>query len=274
MEQISYKYQKRIVVFLDLLGFKEKLVEFEQEALFEDEDGYTDRVRISNKANEFINVFKDAISLIDPNECNYYLFSDNICMTLDPYFNKDLHIKVMFTISDLIQKFAEKGYFLRGGIDYGWFVDEKEIALGMPLVNAYLLESTKAIFPRVILSEDYKNFLDELELNKELGDISIFNKKNFLKESDGFTFINPFYNVITTIDKYSFFTKFKMAIETNLAVNKTVETISKKFIWMANEHNAFLDYYISNIEALEQDIEITMEEIESLKTLKINSHVE
>lgn len=267
----SYKYQKRIVVFLDLLGFREKLIEFENEALFEDEDGYIDRVKTSNKANEFINVFKDAISLINPYECNYYLFSDNICITLDPYFNKDLHIKVMFTISDLMKKFAEKGYFLRGGIDYGWFVDEKDVALGMPLVKAYLLESTKAIFPRVILSPEYKNLLDELEINRELDNISIFNKGNFLRKSDSFTFINPFYNVITTSDKYNFFVQFKTAIETKLLSKVNGKKIRKKFEWLAKEYNTFLDFYVSNIETLEQEIELSEQEIESLKTLKINN---
>lgn len=266
----KYKYQKRIVVFLDLLGFKEKLQEFEQEAIFEDEEEHVNYVKVSDKANDFINVFKDAISLIDPKECNYYLFSDNICLTLDPYFDKDLHIKVMFTISDLIKKFAEKGYFLRGGIDYGWFVDEKDVALGMPLVNAYLLESTKAIFPRVILSPSYKKLLDELETNMELDNISIFNKNNFLRESDNFTFINPFYNVITTSDKYSFFTQFKTAIETNL-MNVNGKNILKKFEWLAIEYNTFLDFYVSNIETLEQEVELTNQEIESLKSLKINN---
>ena len=139
----ALKYQYRIVAFLDVLGFKGMLYDFEQEAI-ENSNGNSKKL-ISQKATDFVNVFKEVTDLMDKFDCNYYLFSDNICLTVDPHSDKSLAVDILFTISNLFRKFSQMGYFLRGGIDYGLMWDEKSIAMGVPLANAYLLESEKAI---------------------------------------------------------------------------------------------------------------------------------
>ncbi len=263
MESESLKYQYRIVAFLDVLGFKNKLYEFEKEAL---ENGNEDGKKlVSQKATDFVNVFKEVTNLMDEFDCNYYLFSDNICLTVDPHHNKSLIVEILFTVSNLFRKFSQMGYFLRGGIDYGLMLDEKSIAMGVPLANAYIMESEKAIFPRVIMSERFIQFIDDKSFDEHFQ----FNILNFIKKSCEINYVNLFYSVIKTDDKVSFFEQYKQVIEDHLSISKGKENIFIKYKWIAKEYNEFLNNYIENIEYFEQDFEFTEEEINKLKSLKI-----
>lgn len=263
MESESLKYQYRIVAFLDVLGFKSMLYEFEKEALKNGKE--YDNKLVSQKATDFVNVFKEVTDLMNDFDCNYYLFSDNICLTVDPHHDKSLVVDILFTISNLFRKFSQMGFFLRGGIDYGLMLDEKAIAMGLPLANAYIMESEKAIFPRVIISERFMKFIDD----KSFDEHSQFNIRNFINKSCEINYVNFFYGVIKTDNKVSFFEQYKQVIESHLSANKERENIFVKYNWIANKYNEFLINYIDNIEYFEQDLEFSEEEINKLKSLKI-----
>lgn len=87
----EYIYRFRAVAFLDVLGFKNKLFEFEDEAR---ENRIAENAEVetsingkysSHKANEFINTFLNALEKLDKHKFTYYLFSDNICITSISY---------------------------------------------------------------------------------------------------------------------------------------------------------------------------------------------
>jgi hypothetical protein len=65
-----YIYQERIVVFLDVLGFKNTLFEFEQEAIKLKKENNSE-FYISPRVNEFIRAFKDAIKLLDNGDLKF-----------------------------------------------------------------------------------------------------------------------------------------------------------------------------------------------------------
>ena len=263
MESESLKYQYRIVAFLDVLGFKSMLYKFEKEAL---ENGKEDDKKlVSPKATNFVNVFKEVTNLMDEFDCNYYLFSDNICLTVDPHHDKSLIVDILFTISNLFRKFSQMGFFLRGGIDYGLMLDEKSIAMGVPLANAYIMESKKAIFPRVIMSDRFIQFIDD----KSFDEHNQFNIQNFIKKSSEINYVNLFYSVIKTDDKVTFFDQYKQVIEDQLSINAGKENIFMKYTWIAKEYNEFLENYVENIDYFEQDLIFTEEEKNKLKSLKI-----
>ena len=100
MSNEQYIYQDRAVVFLDVLGFQEKLKEFQQEA-FENKEINNSEYYISQAVNEFITTFKTAVGLLDETNYNYYLFSDNICITIDYFQNHNRLIDILITINDL-----------------------------------------------------------------------------------------------------------------------------------------------------------------------------
>ncbi len=269
MEEVNnskIKYQKRIVVFLDILGFENSLDEFEEEAIKKYDDKKSPRVIISKKANQFIRVFKDVISLMDNYDCKYYLFSDNICITVDPYSNRDLAIDILFTISTLFKRFSDMGYFLRGGVDFGWMLDEDDIALGVPLAQAYKIESEIAIFPRVVVSDNFIEFVNDFNLPEN----DQFNLENFIIESSDISYINTFYNIIRTDDKINFLDQYKEQIERKLIETKSIGKVYAKYYWLRNEFNVFIEKYLNDIEYFEQDIIFTKEDLEIINKTKIN----
>ncbi len=263
----DYVYQERAVIFVDVLGFQEKLKEFENDAISKSKGA---EYLISPKANQFINTFKKVISLLDEDNFTYYLFSDNICITIDYISNPDLLVNVLFTISELFYAFAQEGYFLRGGVDVGKFVDEKSIALGIPLLNAYLLEQKYAVYPRILISDNYRSKLKEYIDMKRISSASSRNIDYLLNQSCELYYLNVFYNVVRKEDKIDFFANFKNKIKENLDLTQQKEAIHIKYEWLADELNTFIDNYTKEIIFYDDDIEADKNLLDSINAQKIN----
>ncbi len=264
----EYFYQDRAVAFIDVLGFREKLVEFEKSAILKKNQEQAEYL-VSDKVNEFINTVKDVVELLDAKNYSYYLFSDNICITVDYIQNPELLFSLLFIINELFYSFAQKGYFLRGGIDLGKFVDEKQIALGIPLATAYLMESHDAVYPRILVSEAFNSKLNDTingDSNKKYESIL---HNNLIHHNCEFHYLNVFSNVFRIADKVKFFKDFKIRIEENLILNVKKEKIHVKYAWLAIEYNKFLQLYCNElIQYQDEDPEEGL--ITELKTLNIN----
>ena len=279
----QYVYNERAVAFLDVLGFKSKLDSFEKEAIEfkenqennveNDRDSFDslDGVKFySAKANEFIDTFNSAISKLNPDNFRYYLFSDNICINArnDTSENSSL-IELLLIISELYYEFAQKGYFLRGGIDYGLFIDDSSLALGVPLVNAYNIESVQAVFPRILLSNNFvKQF--ELYLNADTTVYSSILLISLIKKSCEINYLNIFNHIFKVDYKEDFFVNYNSKIIENIKENESSEKVSIKFKWLANEFNNFIDSYTSSLAYLDENFEPTDEFISNIKQLKID----
>lgn len=273
MPTLQYIYQDRAVIFLDVLGFQEKLIEFEKEATEKKEEGDAGNREyyFSEGVNDFINTFKEAVSFLDDTRYNYYLFSDNICITVDYIQNPNLLVDILETINDLFLKFAERGYFLRGGMEIGKFVDEKSIAVGVPLAKAYQLEQRVALYPRIVISNNYKKTLDGFENSLLLSEKSISLKKYLVKNHCEVYYLNTFFNLVSNDNKADILKTLRDSILRNLEINGQNEYIAIKYEWLASEFNSFIDNYVSELKFLETDIP-TEAEVEIIKSLKIVSY--
>jgi hypothetical protein len=279
----QYIYGNRAVAFLDVLGFQNKLKEFENEAvqfyaefIADNSEGNEDdeevgRVFYSQKASDFIETFNKAISKLDKDKFSYYLFSDNICLTaknMSSNGEKSL-VELLLVISELYFEFVQKGYFLRGGIDYGLFIDQSSIALGVPLATAYKLESDLAVFPRIILSKEFVKQLsnhisiDEYEID------SILNS-SLVKISCEIQYLNVFNHIFKVEDKEYFFEKYNYYISENLLSNSVSESKFLKYKWLADEFNSFIETYTSTLAFYDENFNPTEEYIESIKQLKVS----
>lgn len=252
------KYQRRIVCFLDILGFGSLLKEFEEDAELENEPLSAENL-VSSKANDFISAFKSVVQLIPQDYCRYYLFSDNICIAADMEEDRNIANEILFVVSNLFQKLASLGYFLRGGIDYGWMLDEEDIAVGTPLANAYHLESHYAIFPRVVISETFRKLLEDIDADFDFQ----------LKRDKDLIYIDPFYNVIKAEDRVEFFEIYRRRIQEKLDTCKGNLKIEEKFKWLAQAFNDFLSQFIDNSGLIIENEEVTEEELDYLRDLKI-----
>jgi len=258
----EYLYRNRAVAFLDVLGFKQKLNEFELEAksnhIPENDDAVNANGKyISQKANDFINTFKLAISQLDEKKYRYYLFSDNICITsIEDTSSSDLQ-DLLLVIAKLYFEFAKRGYFLRGGIDYGLFIDEETLALGNPLANAYELETKKAVYPRIVLSQ---NLVDEFQGYDPQGEkqFDYFYSDALIKDSCEIKFLNVFLQVFQSDyreDREAFFARFKTVILENLHANKSNETVFVKYKWLADQFNEFIDLFTEKLAYMDSDFD-------------------
>lgn len=284
MEQ-QYRYSYRAVAFLDVLGFQSKLKEFEDEAIeyrnnftndgnledSEEEDVNNSSLFFSQKASDFIRTFNSAISKLDQDKFSYYLFSDNICITaknLNTNNEKSL-IELLLVISELYFEFVQRGYFLRGGIDYGLFIDKSSIALGVPLATAYKMETTQAVFPRIVLS---KNFIKQFEVYPSEGvqEFTSMFTSSLIKSSCEILYLNVFNHIFKVEDKERFFERYNQNITENLTNSQFSENIFLKYRWLADEFNSFIETYTTSLAFFDENFEATDEFIETIKQLKVS----
>lgn len=277
MEVKEYIYQNRVVAFLDVLGFQEKLFQFEKEAISklnqekeqEFENLEKGQFLQSIQADDFINTFLEAISKVDNDKFKYYLFSDNICITLNYDSDKNLLLELLMLISDLFYSFAQKGYFLRGGIDFGKFISQDRIALGVPLVKAYKLETETAVYPRIVISQDFKKIFEEYTTgNEQEIQLPIFIKSLILSSCEN-NYLNVFLKVFQTDEKEVYFKNIRESIIKNLEENRMKEKVYVKYEWLAKEYDLFIEHYTSNLAYLDSDSEPTAEYIDLIKNYKI-----
>ncbi len=279
----NYKYSYRAVAFLDVLGFKNKLQEFEQDAekFYNDQrntsdDDTMDESNVENghfyyssKAADFIETFNSAISKLDKDKFSYYLFSDNICITAhNSEDDAKLLIELLLVVSELYYEFIKKGYFLRGGIDYGLFIDKSSIALGIPLANAYQIESLQAVFPRIVLSNNFIKQLEDYTNRGYEGFLSIL-ANTLIKKSCEIHYLNVFVHIFKVEDKEIFFNRYCESISTNLESSIEKENIFLKYQWLANEYDSFIEEYTSSLAYYDEDYEPTEEYIEKVKQSRI-----
>jgi hypothetical protein len=270
------KYTNQIVVFLDILGVKNKLFEFETEAL-NNKDSGSPVFHESQRLNRLLEMFRESLSLIRESECNHYVFSDNICINIsyitDEAEKPDLLIEILILISRLTGEFAREGYFLRGGIDVGWFLNYPEIAVGVPLAKAYYLESKKAVYPRVLLSKDFSHLIDQYLKEERIRDEFERLPQLYIKRDRSFSFVNPFYFILQYEDKISkteFLKEYSDNIKLQIKDKRHRKRVKKKYLWLAFQFDSFLSEYLSSYKDLDNpDLDFTSQEILALNGLKI-----
>jgi len=143
MGKPKYITQDSIVAFIDILGSS---------------------AAITEDANESLNVvhqaYKNSIDFFDDLFGGYKfqpsikIFSDNIVVSVAHYedrFKRSAFLAVAMMSAIIQVEFLKKGWLTRGGITSGSFFADEVMVWGSALVKAYTLESTVAIYPRVII---------------------------------------------------------------------------------------------------------------------------
>ena len=137
------RYERRIVLFIDFLGFKELVDRTTREAtLLPDVLAAMDVVGKVGRSNK--EMFKSQRST---------QFSD--CMVVSVRVEETS--AVFWLLNDValtIIEVAERGFLLRGAITVGDLLHTTRHVVGPAMVRAYELESRDAIYPRVIVDPD------------------------------------------------------------------------------------------------------------------------
>lgn len=182
--------EPRIVCFMDILGFSDMIKEYDIDAtstLLQDIQESFALTKAYLLENKFINN-QEWVSHLE-----YQTFSDNICISI-PYFDNESDFLTSFNLlSVYVRSFQmimmTKSIFLRGGISLGSYFADNNIIFSKGLVNAYYLESKKAIYPRVII--DNTIILKLLSYNYD--SLCTFGLENLIIfDWENVAFINPF----------------------------------------------------------------------------------
>jgi hypothetical protein len=114
------------------------------------------------------------------------VFSDSIIISapLDPA----AILTLIRSCANLQRLFIERGVLLRGGIAFGKHYQDERVLFSSSLVGAYLLESKRARFPRILID---RNTLDYFWNDPDTGDSGRAEFSGLiLRDRDGEVFVN------------------------------------------------------------------------------------
>lgn len=155
-------YQKKIVSFIDVLGFKNLIQKGQPDfsrldvliGLFRCVSGVKDSIKGSrSKLNT--GEIADGTRIDMLNDVEVQVFSDCVLMTATP----DRYGLTAITGVNAIVYWLlfSHGYWARGGVTIGDIYHEGDIAIGPALIEAYELEDDVAIYPRIVLSKKLRS---------------------------------------------------------------------------------------------------------------------
>ena len=223
--------------FMDVLGFSEQITES-----FQVNQG-------DELLRKFHSILSDRISAMEKEQDETLLyfksFTDNVILAY-PQFSPDLETEfgsILDSILEFQLQMALAGFFIRGGLAVGpLFIDENS-AYGPALLEAYQLESKKAINPIITLSDDVMKLVDKHTEYYSSIYISPQHRHVWVSDDNRY-FLNYLSECIWEIDggdevDWKSLTSHKERIEHNLNKYRYLPSVFGKYVWLASYHNEF-----------------------------------
>lgn len=249
------RYEKCIVAFLDILGFKQIIdhAEFENilgifqaiitdseagkalhHAVDETDEGLDEKTRSYNKA---LRRYNDSL-----NVAQIHVMSDSIVVS-----TPDSHPESLAVVVDICDVIQQKLFnmntpiLLRGAVAIGDFFSNGNILFGKGLVDAYLAQERYAVYPRVILP-------NELTIGRR---VSIGRHRDLPKDDDGYYRIDSIERYLNVDDAQSWeeiersekYDKLVNLIDVNLN-GYSADGIRQKYLWLRNLFHAIQAQFI------------------------------
>lgn len=138
------EYQERVIVFIDILGFREHIKKTVQDSEY--------FIKLRKTLNFIAHIKKDNDAEEQRMGKEITVFSDSIVIS----YPAEQKGSVFFLILDVVHiqlDMMQKGILMRGGLTVGKLCHNDNIVYGPAMVEAYELETSAAIYPRVVVSE-------------------------------------------------------------------------------------------------------------------------
>lgn len=232
---IEIEYQKRIVCFLDILGFA-KII---QESVHTSAEI---KASALNKLNIIYDMYEQFKRLADNFEITQ--FSDSIVVSM-PYDTIDGAFYFVIKLQYLLIDLAANNILCRGGILIGELYHQQSTVCGPALVDAYMLESKIANYPRVIVGPNIikiaKTFKGNQNTDKHI-------EEHFSKllsfDSDGYYYIE-YLDVRTELDDLSMYPVYLNTIHSMVeeGLGSKDITIRAKYTWLGLKYNNLIPKY-------------------------------
>lgn len=240
MDQFTSIYEDRILAFVDILGFKDMvhISSFdprEQQRIKAAMD-IIHSYKVLNDAGEDGGLRKLGVQVTT--------FSDSAILSYPVNFDGGL-FHVLLDLIHLQIDLSNIGVFIRGGVSIGPAHHDEVNAYGPAMIEAYGLESDKAVYPRIILTDQTLSIGISVSQNhRNPVDMSLLNSV-IRQDEDGFYYLdylrqfqeldNPDY------DYYRLLTRIRERLVYNLNLYYTNARIFPKYKWMLMYWNDVLD---------------------------------
>ena len=158
-----------------------------------------------------------------------------------PSFDDVMALNEMLIQTALLQlQLASHGFFARGAISIGPHHVHDGMVFGPALVEAYRLESQRALTPRVILSPEACKIL-RADM-KEVTAPDETTQADLLRvDQDGIVFIDYLKVLLDEVDPIDDLSKHRSLVEAKLAETKNESRKWGKYRWVAEYHNDFCE---------------------------------
>lgn len=225
-------YQKCIIAFLDILGFKNIIntKAFDEIkniflSIIPQEELMIALGRVADYKDE--NLLRYNATL---RETRVHVMSDSIVIAAPVGAPEAL--TVVIDVCNVIQEqlySLDTPIFLRGAIAEGDFYLDKHLIFGKGLVDAYIAQENYAIYPRIILS-------DNLVAGRE---ISVDGQESLPKDDDGYYYINTLERYIDCESLQELaanqqYQKMKACIDAELS-GYADKRVREKYLWLRKE---------------------------------------
>lgn len=237
-------YEKRICCFIDILGFKKHI----DETITETGDDNIKKIKSVADVLKFSKKLTGENGIGKTKVITY--FSDSIVIS----YKYDEPNQLFYTLLDLLYvsfELANKGYLTRGGISIGKLLHTSKYIFGPALVQAYEIESKKAIYPRIIVSEDVINIGAQ---HTKIGH-SEFDEREYIlnllnQDSDGLYYIDYITKSSSEFDdpEYDLYL-YIQSLKNNFFLNYESENASVKIKldWLKSKLNEYIKQIKVNI---------------------------
>lgn len=237
----TIKYQSRVVFFFDILGFRDLIETNQQE---KGEDCST----IFNVFNFIYNFYQDEIDDKYSETKQITFFSDSVIIS----FVEDEPDQVFNTIADiqiLLVNLVLKGVVMRGAISYGQLFHDEKFLFGPAFVEAYLIETKKAQYPRIICESSIIVLSQKgKQLDDAKQDLETF-YEIVKPDNDEFWYIDYFEGIESLFDDSIAHIDYLLTLR-DLIVNNinkaATDDIKQKYLWMKDKFNETVQQIFDN----------------------------
>jgi hypothetical protein len=224
-------YEKRVVCFLDILGF-EKIVN----------NSTNQELSIKDIALEKLNIIYNTyhMSFFTANDTlQITQFSDSLVISIQ-VDEEDGVFWFLSRLKILIQELAKNKILCRGGVSIGDLYHHNQTICGPALIEAYKLESKIANYPRVILGQEILDIAKHYQGPQNTPtQVHLSLMKILGYDFDGFYFIDYFNNIETDNgteeELLEYFAQIRYMIE-EFIFHKDMK-LRAKYLWMCKKYN-------------------------------------
>jgi hypothetical protein len=176
-------------------------------------------------------------------------FTDNVVIGRPIFSDGESELGHMLTNAAEYQlALAREGFFVRGAITIGAHYMDEYAVFGPALVEAHDIETTRAVYPRIVLSETARAFVKHHVGYYSGGAINAPYDNELLVDDDGEWFIN--YLDAARLDDdpevlpwfETFVTKHQKSVRENILMPRRDRRVLEKYLWAGRYHNFVCGY--------------------------------